>query len=75
MRQISGMFLAIIATAGLFVGDTAAFARTNIQQLATEAEDGNRITGFIYQDEHVEKDAPLAILMHGMLRFVNYFYR
>lgn len=66
MRQIFGLFLAAIATTTLFFGSTSAFARTNIQQLAMEAEDGNRITGFIYQDEHVEKNAPLAILMHGM---------
>ena len=66
MRQIFQLFLVMVAATSLFVGGPVAIARTNVQQFAMEATDGNRITGFIYQDEHVEKDAPLAILMHGM---------
>ncbi len=57
--------VAIVAT-GIFIGNTAAFAHTRIQQLALEADDGNRITGFVLQDANAAKDAPLAILMHGM---------
>ena len=49
-----------------FMGNTKAFAQTIVQQLALEAPDGNRITGFIYQTIKIEKDAPLARLMHGM---------
>ncbi len=66
MKNIFTLFLTAVTTASLFLSGTSAFARTDIQQLAMEAKDGNRITGFLYQDERIEKDAPLAILMHGM---------
>jgi dienelactone hydrolase len=47
-------------------GHTAGFAQTRAQQLALEAPDGARITGFLLQDAKADKDAPLAILMHAM---------
>lgn len=58
------MMMAVVTT-GLF-GNTAGFAQTRVKQLALEAPDRNRITGFILQDANAAKDAPLAILMHGM---------
>jgi pimeloyl-ACP methyl ester carboxylesterase len=45
----------------------SASAQTNIQQLALEAHDGDRITGFIYQNRKTAKDAPIAILLHGLM--------
>lgn len=42
------------------------FAQTYVQQLAYDAPDGDRITGFVYQSAQTKKDAPLAVLMHGL---------
>lgn len=43
------------------------WAQTYVQQLGYDAPDGNRITGFIYQSKDTAKDAPLAVLMHGLM--------
>lgn len=66
MKKILTAIMVAIAVPATFLGSTSAFAQTNVQQLALEAPDRNRITGFIYQNIKTEKDAPLAILMHGM---------
>lgn len=42
-------------------------AETHVQQFGYDAPDGNRITGFLYQSESAAKDAPLAVLMHGLM--------
>ena len=55
-------FVAVI----LFLSSGNAQAQTNVQQIVLEANDGNRITGFVHQNIKTAKDAPLAILMHGM---------
>jgi len=59
-----GMLAASVLMIGL--GTTNGLAQTKTYQFAIEATDGNRITGFLLQDAKVEKDAPLAILMHGI---------
>ncbi|WP_108811844.1 alpha/beta fold hydrolase [Sphingorhabdus sp. Alg231-15] len=66
MKKYLSSFMAAILAAALLTGGGNAFAQTNVQQIALEANDGNRVTGFIYQNLKTEKDAPLAILMHGM---------
>ncbi|WP_417451898.1 alpha/beta hydrolase family protein [Kordiimonas sp.] len=61
----------IIRILATFVVVTAAsaasFAGTYVQQLGYDAPDGNRITGFIYQSEGTKADAPLAVMMHGLM--------
>ncbi len=66
MKTPRMIWMVAIVTTGISLGNTAAFAHTRIKPLALEAHDGNRITGFIMQDANAAKDAPLAILMHGM---------
>ena len=51
----------------LWTASTTAFAQTGIQQLGYDAPDGNRITGFIYQSIETADDAPIAVLMHGLM--------
>lgn len=62
------MWMVAIATMAIFFGNTAGLAQNNTrsQQLALDASDGSRITGFLMHDKSAGKDAPLAILMHGM---------
>lgn len=43
------------------------WAQTFVQQLGYDAPDGDRITGFIYQSRDTASDAPLAVLMHGLM--------
>lgn len=66
MKKILIAIMVALAVPATFLGVTSASAQTNVQQLALEAPDGKRITGFIYQNIEIKKDAPLAILMHGM---------
>jgi dienelactone hydrolase len=66
MKMPRIIWMAAIVATTVSLGNTAAFARTKVQPLALEAKDGNRITGLIMQDANAVKDAPLAILMHGM---------
>ncbi len=66
MKNILIAILMALAVPAVFLNSTSAFAQTNVQSLALEAPDGNRITGFIYQNITTRKNAPLAILMHGM---------
>lgn len=58
------LYAAIVA---VMTATTASLAGTYVQQLGYDAPDGNRITGFIYQSEDTKKDAPLAVLMHGLM--------
>lgn len=61
------MILKIAAlTAVIMTASLASFGQTYVQQLGYDAPDGDRITGFIYQSVETKKDAPLAVLMHGM---------
>lgn len=57
----------MIAFAALTISSSASIAGTFVQQLGYNAPDGNRITGFIYQSTETKKDAPLAVLMHGLM--------
>ncbi len=61
----------IIKTLTLIIGflaiSQASTAQTHVQQLALEGHDGDRITGFIYQHANTKKDAPIALLMHGLM--------
>ncbi len=66
MKTPRMIWMAAVAATTIALGETAGFAHTRVQQLALEADDGSRITGFLLQDAKVTKDAPLAILMHGM---------
>ncbi len=66
MKTTRLIWMAAVAATTIALGNTAAFARTKVQPLALEAKDGNRVTGFIMQDANAKKNAPLAILMHGM---------
>lgn len=65
------MKLTMIKTFALFLAittaTTAGLATTFVQQFGYDAPDGNRITGFIYQSAETPKDAPLAVLMHGLM--------
>ncbi len=66
MKTPRNFWMVAVVVMTIFFGNTAGFAHTRIQQLALEAGDGGRITGFVMQDASAAKDAPLAILMHGM---------
>lgn len=61
MTKILAALLWVVTASG------ASLAGTYVQQLGHDAPDGNRITGFIYQSEETAKDAPLAVLMHGLM--------
>ncbi len=63
---ITPFFAAAFFAATLLLGTASAFAQSRVQQIALDANDGNRISGFIYENRQAEKNAPLAILMHGM---------
>ena len=65
LKTRSFWMVAVAATL-IGIGHTDGIAQTRAQQLAIEAPDGARITGFLLQDAKAEKDAPLAILMHAM---------
>jgi len=58
------IFAALVAVTTV---NTASFAGTYVQQLGYDAPDGNRITGFVYQSDKTKKDAPIAVLMHGLM--------
>ncbi len=66
MKIPRNFWMVAVAAMTIFLGTTPVLAQTRVQQLALEAGDGNRITGFVLQDASAAKDAPLAILMHGM---------
>lgn len=59
---VKTIFLALV------ILSTAApsWAQTNIQQVGYDTPDGSRITGFVYQSKQTAKDAPIALMMHGM---------
>ncbi len=60
---IKSIFVALaIATSS-----APSWAQTFVQQLGYDAPDGDRITGFIYQSKDTAKDAPVAVLMHGLM--------
>jgi len=59
---IKSIFVALAIVASSAPG----WAQTFVQQLGYDAPDGDRITGFIYQSKDTAKDAPIAILMHGL---------
>ncbi len=65
--HISILKIAFVAAA-MLLSNGNALAQASIQPIALDANDGNRITGFIYQSVGTakKKDAPLAIMMHGM---------
>lgn len=63
-KIIINFFAAIIAVTAASV---TAVAGTYIQQLGYDAPDGNRITGFVFQSQETKQDAPLAVLMHGLM--------
>lgn len=65
-NTIKTLSLVLVMTAGTLFTSLSAYADTYVQQFAYEGHDGNRITGFIYQKADTKKDAPLAILMHGL---------
>jgi pimeloyl-ACP methyl ester carboxylesterase len=60
MIKICAVVIAVAAAT------SAPFAQTHVQQLGFNAPDGDRITGFIYQSTDTKKDAPMAVLMHGL---------
>lgn len=51
----------------LTTASTSGLAGTFVQQFGYDAPDGNRITGFVYQSKDTAKEAPLAVLMHGLM--------
>lgn len=57
----------LTVAAAITAASTASWAGTFVQQLGWDAPDGSRITGFAYESENTKKDAPVAILMHGMM--------
>lgn len=61
------MIKIFIAFLAITTASTASLAGTYVQQLGYDAPDGNRITGFVYQSTETKKDAPLAVLMHGLM--------
>ena len=65
MIKLARRFFAIFMLA--LTVSTITYAETYVQQLGYDAPDGNRITGFVYQSTSTPKDAPLAILMHGLM--------
>ncbi len=64
MNKPRNIWIGLVTATVLAFGHTSALAQSRVQPLALEAEDGNRITGFVLQDRSAPKDAPLAILMH-----------
>ncbi len=65
--HVSVLKIAFAAVA-MLLSNGNALAQASVQPIALDANDGNRITGFIYQSVGTakKKDAPLAIMMHGM---------
>ncbi|GAA0465272.1 hypothetical protein GCM10009096_02310 [Parasphingorhabdus litoris] len=66
---MNNVFLKILfglAAAFLWLSQAPANAQTRIEHLVLEAEDGEQVTGFLFQKHVSDDDAPLAILMHGM---------
>ena len=61
LKMLSSLAAALMCFTGM-----SASAQTRIEQLALEAPDGDRITGFVYENVGAEKNAPIAILMHGL---------
>ncbi len=66
MKTPRMIWMVAVAATALALGETAGYAQTRVQQLALDAADGSQITGFLLQDAKAARDAPLAILMHGM---------
>ena len=60
---IKTIFVALVIATSSAPG----WAQTFVQQLGYDAPDGNRITGFVYQSKDTRKDAPIAVLMHGLM--------
>jgi len=56
----------IFLTIAIFTTSAPGWAQTFVQQLGYDAPDGSRITGFVYQSANTAKDAPVAVLMHGL---------
>ena len=50
----------------LLLAMPSVWAKTYIQQIGYDAPDGDRITGFIYQSVNTPKNAPIAVLIHGL---------
>lgn len=65
MKKTIIRFLAVLVA--VTTASAASLAGTYVQQVGYDAPDGDRITGFIYQAEGTRKDAPLAVLMHGLM--------
>ncbi|MCK0068994.1 alpha/beta hydrolase family protein [Kordiimonas laminariae] len=63
----TALFKTFAAATAILVSSLTASAQTYVQQLGYDAPDGNRITGFIYQSKDTKRDAPLAVLMHGLM--------
>lgn len=57
----------IFLTIAIFTTSAPGWAQTFVQQLGYDAPDGSRITGFIYQSANTAKDAPVAVLIHGLM--------
>lgn len=57
----------LFLTIAIFTTSAPGWAQTFVQQLGYDAPDGSRITGFVYQSANTAKDAPVAILMHGLM--------
>jgi len=65
MKTMMIKFFAVVITIATM--NATGFAQTFVQQLGYDAPDGDRITGFVYQSAKTKKDAPLAVLMHGLM--------
>lgn len=63
MKKVTTKLFLLFA---LWMAPVAASAETQMQALVLEAHDGARITGFLYQKRGTPKDAPIAVMMHGL---------
>ncbi|PCI62700.1 MAG: alpha/beta hydrolase [Kordiimonadales bacterium] len=63
MKQIT---ISLCLTLAFLFAPVSANADTQMQTLVLDAHDGERISGFLYQGEKTAKDAPIALLMHGL---------
>jgi len=63
MRKVTTHILFALA---LILTPAAVHADTQMKTIVLEAHDGDRIHGYIYQNSKVEKNAPIALLMHGL---------
>lgn len=63
----NNLLKSVFVALAIIASSAPGWAQTFVQQLGYDAPDGDRITGFVYQSKDTAKDAPVAVLMHGLM--------